>query len=80
MCVPKSKSTFRLESFASTDEATRLILFTVTKSLLHPNPPIMPDPDTGPHSLVNLDGIGVVLEDTCNCDATGKEQGPPAEA
>ena len=34
MWVPKSKSTFRLESFARTDEATKLILFTVTKSLL----------------------------------------------
>ena len=34
MCVPKSKSTLRLESFARTDDATKLILFTVTKSLL----------------------------------------------
>ena len=38
MWVPKSNSTLRLESFARTDDATRLILLTVTKSLLQPLP------------------------------------------
>ena len=81
ICVPKSKSTFRLESFAKTDDATRLILFTVTKSLPHPIPLTLLDPETIPPSFINLDGVfcDVILGD-CIGNAIGNEQGPPANA
>ena len=72
MCVPKSKSTFRHESLARTDEATKLILFTVTKSLPNPIPLILPVPDIILPSFGNLaDRFCDVVE--CNCAATGNE-------
>lgn len=81
MCVPKSKSTFRLESFAKTDEATKLILFTVTKSLPHPIPLTLPDPEVIPLSFINLDdGFCDVIEDVCTAAAIGNKQGPPGKA
>ena len=78
MCVPKSNSILRHESFANTDEATKFILFTVTKSLLQ-TIPLFPEPDIIPPSIVIFDACGM-LEVPCNWGDIGNEQGPPAKA
>ena len=69
----------RLESLANTDEATKFILFTVAKSLLHTMPVLFPEHDIFPPSIVPLNCC-VILHDPCNCGEIGKEQGPPANA
>ena len=79
MCVTKSKSTLRLESFASTDEATKFILLTVAKSLLQTMPLFVPGPNIIPPSTVPLEYCPT-LPVICSCGAVGKEQGPPANA
>ena len=69
----------RLESFANTDEATKFILFTVAKSLLHTMSSLVPEHDIIPPSIVPFNCC-VRLHDICNCGEIGKEQGPPAKA
>ena len=79
MCVPKSKSTLRLESFARTDDATRLILFTVTKSLLQPLLLGFPKVWIDTESL-GLRNCCEEVEAVVKLDAVDNEFGPPAKA
>lgn len=79
MCVPKSKSTLRLESFARTDDATRLILFTVTKSLLQPLLLGFPKLCTDVESLEPRNCCEKV-EAVVKFDDVDNEFGPPANA
>ena len=79
MCVPKSKSTLRLESFARTDDATRLILFTVTKSLLQPLLLGFPKVRIDTESLEPRNCCEEV-ETVVKLDAVDNEFGPPAKA